>query len=254
MVKYVIRGIIMKEMTYCEKNCMASMGINNNSFNFMLQQPMICPFCNAYEDGTISQRSLFPRETNKYYGIISYVCTHCRKIYLVVYDIDVYQKKALPVEIYPTVSLSYSNDEISKLSPRFIDMYNQALKAESEGNIELSAMGFRASLEILVKDFAVVELHKERSTVVKKSLYDAIGEYLGNQELVSSGDVIRILGNDYAHYERKYPEQDFKMLKSYMEIFIHLVETKLMLAHPPVARQLENPLQPTSVPQGSNTP
>lgn len=31
-------------------------------------------------------------------------------------------------------------------------------------------------------------------------------------------------------------EKMVAILKSYMEIFIHLVETKLMIAHPPVSR------------------
>ena len=54
---------------------------------------------------------------------------------------------------------------------------------------------------------------------------------------MNTADVIRILGNDYAHYERKYPEHDFELLKRYMDIFINLVETKILIAHPPVERK-----------------
>ena len=41
---------------------------------------------------------------------------------------------------------------------------------------------------------------------------------------------------DHTHYERKYPELDFNLLKKYMDIFINLVQTKLLIANPPVSR------------------
>ena len=52
---------------------------------------------------------------------------------------------------YPQVSIKYENETIAAVSPRFIDMYNQALTSESLGNIELAAVGFRQALECLVK-------------------------------------------------------------------------------------------------------
>ena len=104
----------------------------------------------------------------------------------------------------------------------------------------MAAIGYRHALECLVKDYAIIELKKDREEVVKKTLAEAIGEYLGEKELVATADVVRILGNDYAHYERKYPEHDFALLKNYMRIFIGLIETKFMISHPPVARKEQN--------------
>ena len=48
--------------------------------------------------------------------------------------------------------------------------------------------------------------------------------------------VVRILGNDYTHYERKYPQHDFELLKGYMEIFLKQIEVRYMVNHPPVSR------------------
>lgn len=244
----------MQEITYCNKNINSSFAINDATLNFPLQKPMICPYCQAYEDGTRVDSKLFGANGSSLFGIISYRCTHCSKIYLVVYNIDKANHKATAASVHPSILLSYSNERIMQMSPRFIDMYNQALKAESNESIELAAIGYRASLEILIKDYAVTEKHQDKSTVAKKSLCNAIKEYLESPELVASSDVVRILGNDYAHYERKYPEQDFAILKSYMEIFIHLVETKLMIAHPPVSRQPANPIQQASSHPSSKTP
>lgn len=51
-------------------------------------------------------------------------------------------------------------------------MYNQALRSESKGDIELAAIGFRSALEILVKDYAVNELKINVEEVSRKSLFD----------------------------------------------------------------------------------
>lgn len=128
-------------------------------------------------------------------------------------------------------------------------MYNQALYSESAGHNELAAVGYRAALEILVKDYAIEERGANKDEVKNKTLCVAIEEYLEQQNLIASADVIRILGNDYAHYERKYPEHNFEILKDYMEIFIHLIGTNLRIAHPPVSRQGKNQTQPTASPK-----
>ncbi|MBW7573898.1 DUF4145 domain-containing protein [Caproiciproducens faecalis] len=244
----------MQKMVFTNKNCRDSFGISDASYNFLLNKPMLCPYCGAYEDGVTVDRKIFSANSPAVFGVITYRCTRCSKIYIVVYDINSTVKESNVAAIYPTTNYSFSNERIEKVSPRFIDIYNQALLCESNNNLELAAIGFRASLEILVKDFAVNELEIDKSVVTKKTLFEAIGEYLNNQELIASGDVVRILGNDYAHYERKYPEQDFEILKSYMEIFIHLVETKLMIAHPPVFRQTKDQTPQVSDHQDSNTP
>ena len=42
--------------------------------------------------------------------------------------------------------------------------------------------------------------------------------------------------NDFTHYERKYPQHDFELLKKYMVIFLKQIEVRYMIMHPPVAR------------------
>lgn len=225
----------MEKMVYTEKMCGATCGNSTPAFNFPLQKPMLCPHCGAYEDGTITDRKLLPIADSNYYGVVLYTCTCCKKRYIVIYDIDTSKKSAKFGAFFPTPTVSYQNDLLAELSPKFIVMYHQALRAEQMGDIELAAIGFRQALECLVKDYAITELGKPQKEVIDKKLYEAIGDYL-NSTLASAADVVRILGNDYAHYERKYPQHDFELLKSYMEIFIKLVETNVMIAHPPVSR------------------
>lgn len=100
----------------------------------------------------------------------------------------------------------------------------------------ISCYRFCSSLEILVKISAIQELGEPAETVAKQSRCNAIATYLQQADLVNTADVVRILGNDYTHYERKYPEHDFVLLKKYMEIFLSQIEVKYMIKHPPVAR------------------
>lgn len=226
----------MLEMKYASKSINATFGVKYNALDFDLKKPMLCPYCNAYEDGSKVDTYLFNESENIRYGIVRYRCTHCQKIYLVVYTLNMQLKEASVEAIVPSITIRFENQILQDLSPRFIDMYNQALAAESAGSIELAAIGFRASLEILVKDYAVQELNQSKEEVAKKHLVKAIEEYLKQDDLLKAADVVRILGNDYAHYERKYPEHDFELLKSYMQIFLSIIQTQLMIKHPPVSR------------------
>lgn len=70
----------------------------------------------------------------------------------------------------------------------------------------------------------------------KKKLFDAISQYLNQPDLINTADVVRILGNDYTHYKRKYPQHDFELLKGYMDIFLKQIEVQYMINHPPVSR------------------
>ena len=205
-----------------------------SSFSGKYKKPATCPYCGYGTDATFNKKDYYPFN-ERYIVTASCKCTSCGKTFFFACE---YDKENLhdPLTI-PTISFTpYTNEILASISERFIDMYNQALQAEFNGNIELAAIGYRSALEILIKDFAISELKQDPEKVVRKKLNDAIGEYLNQSELVATADVVRILGNDYTHYRRKYPEQDFELLKKYMEIFIKQIEVLYMINHPPVSR------------------
>ena len=227
----------MERMVYSAKSCNSEFGISDSRYNFSLDKPQICPHCGIYEDGIRKNSSLFDVGGEKRYGFVMYECTNCKKKYVVAYHIDLAQKKADFIGFHPSRIASYSNELLVNVSNRFIDSYNQSLRAEVAGDIELAAIGYRKALEILIKDYAINELKEDREEVVACNLINAISNYLGEEALVKTADVVRILGNDYTHYERKYPEHDFALLKTYLDIFVKMVEMKYLIAHPPVERK-----------------
>lgn len=205
-----------------------------SSINCTYQKPGVCPYCEINCDARNIMQYSYDYSSNNRIIFLILQCTACNKLFTATYNIKNNSSElwgVLPKDIQV-----FNDDNIEQISPRFIEMYNQALFAKENGHLNLAAIGYRTALEILVKDYAINELQKPSGEVVNKKLFDVISEYLPAHTLVSTADVIRILGNDHTHYERKYPKLDFDLLEQYMNIFISLVKTQLLIAHPPVSR------------------
>jgi len=152
-----------------------------------------------------------------------------------------------------TASYSYSTHypnqaplvlpESLEFSQRFIDLYAQAHTAEINGHIELAGSGYRNALEVLIKDFAITKLKKAESEVVGKKLWRVIEDYLPFDSLKNSADMVRILGNDYTHYQRRYNELEFELLKRYMLIFIDRIDAEILMLEPPIPLARKNSQQ-----------
>jgi len=200
-------------------------------------KPATCPHCNCNCDAPIKKSCSFAEPSGSCsYVILFLQCTACEKIFVSLSRF--YKDKDSEFcDIYPMPHTVFQNEQIEKLSPRFVDVYNQALQAEDFNNTILASVGYRTALEILIKDYAINQLGKPADEVTNKKLFDAISEYLGETDLINTADVVRILGNDKTHYQEKHPEHDFQILKKYMDVFISLIETKLLIANPPVARK-----------------
>lgn len=206
------------------------------SFSGNYSKPATCPHCGVGVDAPLIERAVINLDSSSILSS-SCKCTACGKLFIFsCRKLSSSNETALMISIWPDAETPYASEYLSIVSPRFMDLYNQALRSESRGDIELAAIGFRSSLEVLVKDYAIKELHENPEKVAGKPLCNAIGEYLRQEELIKTADVVRIFGNDYTHYQEKYPEKDFDVLKSYMQIFMHLIETQYMINHPPVSR------------------
>ena len=156
----------MRELVFTSKNTKDSFALTDGAYNFPLQKPMLCPICGAFQDGTAVSRAIHPGFKGIEIGTIGYRCTHCAKCYLVVYKVDRKNKNTYFAEYYPQETASYENEILSNVSPQFIESYNQALRAELRGDIELAAIGYRKALERVVKDYAINELGAAPEEVV----------------------------------------------------------------------------------------
>ena len=197
-----------------------------------VQKPMICPVCAALQEGSVKDRRMFLGSNAEKYIVVSNSCSLCKGIYLEAYRVITNRKEVSFLGFLPSPSPSHDEDVLIEKSPRFFGIYNQSLRAESNGDIELAAAGFKNALEVLIKDYAINELGAEEKDIAKKSLSDCIVEFL-DSELEKSADVVRVLSNDYTHYKRKYSNHDFAVLKKCVLIFIGQMRFKYRMKYPP---------------------
>lgn len=200
------------------------------------EKPSVCPHCGFGTDAVRVNTAAWNYFENSLLFLQTCKCTSCSKTFFFASHKEEGADTAKLVCITPNTEPVYKDEILEKISPRFVNMYNQALRAENRIDIELAATGYRSAMEILIKDYAINELNEPKEQVTSYNLNNAIGKYLKQEVLVNSADVIRILGNDFTHYDRKYPEHDFDMLKSYMDIFITLILANYKAKHPPIGR------------------
>lgn len=201
--------------------------------------PLTCPYCGKAVEFSPREYNTYDFNSSEIFHVYSLYSKCCGKISIASYLSTLNEDNERTysfLSMYPNPKITIIPDNIKKLSPRFYSLFNDSEYAFSNNMFELAGSGYRNSLEILIKDYAINELKEDPNTVSKKSLYNAIEEYLPDKKLKNSADVVRILGNDFTHYEQKYAEFDLNILKAYLEIFIARINVEYMMSHPPVSR------------------
>lgn len=158
---------------------------------------------------------------------LNHQCTACYQDYFTLQIMQ--EQKGILVNTYPYAKNRYFNPLIMEMTPRFVELYAQAQTVEQINRIDLAGMGYRASLEVLIKDYALYFELDSKEGIATKNLNNAIDKYFNSDSAITSADVVRKLGNDYAHWEKEHQNLPLEILKAYLEIFIKQIEVKLML-------------------------
>ncbi|KEZ51344.1 DUF4145 domain-containing protein [Metabacillus indicus] len=208
--------------------------------NLKIKIPRFCPHCNqAISAITVEYYRLSYIGNEEALNVLLHKCPDCEKFFVTLHKRYKENNQELEyISVYPNQKKVQFHDLIEKISPRFIDVYNQAYTAEQQNHLDVAGAGYRLALEILIKDFAINALHEDPKVVKRKSLSNALKDYLDEQEALTSADVVRILGNDYVHYEQKHEGVEFTELKWYLEMFIKRLEAKLLFLNPPVPTRM----------------
>jgi hypothetical protein len=105
------------------------------------------------------------------------------------------------------------SEPVQQISPKFVEIYNQAHLAESQNLNEIAGPGYGKALEFLIKDYLIKKLPTEEATIKSLSLYNCIDQKLDNPKIKALADKARVVRNDETHYERKYEQSDVNDLK-----------------------------------------
>jgi hypothetical protein len=114
------------------------------------------------------------------------------------------------------------NEEIEEVSPNFVKIFNQSFHAEQQGLTLISGIGYRKALEFLIKDYLIYLDNEKEEEVLKKPLSQCINE-LENSNIKEMAKRAAWLGNDEAHYTRKWEDKDVNDLKKLIDVTVYFI-------------------------------
>lgn len=123
----------------------------------------------------------------------------------------------------PTPNLNLNiPEEIEKISPKFIEIYTQALTAEYHGLTEITGIGLRKSIEFLVKDYLINVKNKDKDQISKMNL-GSIFKEIDNPMISPLITASVWIGNDESHYIRKHEDKDVKDMKEFINALVYFI-------------------------------
>jgi hypothetical protein len=160
-----------------------------------------------------------------------YLCTNCYKPFICQFTDLIkdssksssYKANKLAL-IEPNVFSKTSFDDcINKISPDFVEIYNQSSEAEHLKLDQIAGIGYRKALEFLIKDFLINYKNIEPEKVKSTALANCINTMVDNPQLKTVASRATWLGNDQTHYDQKYQDKDISDLKKLINLSVHWI-------------------------------
>ena len=195
--------------------------------------PDTCPICHT---------SVSPKEIG---GTISgdnkleivFQCTkqNCKRFFIGIYH-HISRGESTYLHALPkTPQRATVPDNVERVSPTFVEIYNQALASESMELHQLTGIGLRKALEFLVKDFSISriegdgeEIEANKEAIRNKMLGGCIDEHIDDERLKSVAKRAAWLGNDETHYVKRWEDKDIEDLKLLIKLCVNWAESILL--------------------------
>ena len=126
----------------------------------------------------------------------------------------------------PSEELKLS-ETIRQLSPDFATTYNEAAIAERTGLTQLSVLGYRRALELLIKDYATKLSPSEQKEIQSKSIADCLRDYVDDSKTKNIVMAASWISNQQTHSIIGCNEELLGELKVCILILIHYIEMQM---------------------------
>ncbi len=196
------------------------------------KKPSECPYCHK----TIMAIEWNALSTDKKLTIV-FRCPdqECQETFLGFYHLKNPDLSELPPTYHfffsgtsiGTIKTRNFSDAIFAISSSFVEIYNQSLKSEEYALTQMSGMGYRKSLEFLIKDYLIRLYPEKEETIKKKFLGNCIKDDVTNPNVKSMADRATWIGNDETHYTKKWIDRDITDLKKLIEVTVHWIEMEI---------------------------
>ncbi|MDF1495208.1 hypothetical protein [Caproiciproducens sp. CPB-2] len=217
----------------------ARMSNSSSSTTVLYYEPEECPICKKaikpfYIQGFLNI------EFSKLY--LMFECRACHNSFIKTCDVTIIKANTggfssikekddtvFTIAPNPPVPIAFSK-YINEISSKFVDIYNQANSAECYGLNEIAGIGYRKSIEFLVKDYLVLscESDDEAEAIKNKALAQCISQDINNENLRIVASRAVWIGNDETHYIRKHEDKDIVDLKRLIGLTVRWIEMECM--------------------------
>lgn len=198
-------------------------------FNLDIEEINECPRCHfsiapAIEHSVITLESDVCRGTTRTLNVM-FICPKCKQSFLATYDVEFYpanpynewseaRYETSLSNVFPQTPLSVKFDSvILDVSPKFVQIYNEALYAESLELFEIAGPGYRKALEFLIKDY-LISLDPNSKEDIEKMPLGNCAKKLKNDTINRFFEKLVWVGNDQVHYLTKHTQFTIRDLKN----------------------------------------
>lgn len=153
----------------------------------------------------------------------------CRKMYIATYEFDDHKQYYLLKSLLPrTPKKAVVVKEAQDISSQFAEIYSQAYQAEAYGLGEIAGVGYRKSLEYLIKDYCTLQHPDKDEDIKKRPVSQVIESFVTNENVKQCAKRAIWLGNDETHYVRKWEGKDIKDLKLLIQITVSWIQQEVI--------------------------
>lgn len=197
------------------------------SYKIRIDLPSKCPRCDtAYSSQPFS--SVYVKSEFGNPAVYStFFCPVCNKCFFVHYSIvsDYSDEVGILSEFYPASETKTDfSSAIKTVSPDFVNIFNQSEQAENRGLDDICGIGYRKSLEFLIKDYAISLNPDKRSEIESSFLGNCISNYIDNEKIKTLAKASAWIGNDETHYVRKNQNHNVQDLKRFIKTVVAYIE------------------------------
>lgn len=216
--------------------------VHRSARNLKVSVPNECPWCHDKISPTIISGSKTDIRNNRelQYALLLR-CTSCYKHFIQSYD-PVYRTDNTVSEGIRLSGLELNNSqpkpkstfsypsEIDKISTEFKNIISQSTEAEGLGFNHLAGIGFRKSLEFLVKDFLINFKSLNQDKISKKTLSQCIQQDIEDPRIKSLAEAATWIGNDETHYVRKHEDHTINDMKRFLHAMTYYISLEVSIS------------------------
>jgi len=195
--------------------------------------PGDCPSCRKHIEAKFFGASLHSDNFRPLY--VAFICPVelCRAIFVATYRVSCAPaSSSYTAQLTSTAPIVFSREvefpkAVTQVSPTFLEIYNQALRAEDNGLLQVAGPGFRKAFEFLVKDYVLNKCmgdEENKATILKTFLGPCIEKYVDDARIKAVAKRAAWLGNDETHYYRKWDDKDLQDLKNLISMTVNWID------------------------------